>query len=41
MGGRNDVWDVHGMKDEYTGKGGVPKAGFSIVVIEKAGLLRS
>jgi len=35
MGIIDVVWDVHGMKDEYTGKSRGSKAGFSIVIIEK------
>ncbi len=38
MGDFDRVWDVDGMKDEYTGSGEVPKAGFSIGLIEKSGL---
>jgi hypothetical protein len=35
MGIDEVVWDVNGIKHEYTGKQGVHKAGFSIRKIEK------
>ena len=35
MGIDDIVWDVNGIKHQYTGKRGVPKAGFSIATIEK------